>query len=453
MKLVSFFSGCGGLDLGFERAGFDVIWANEYDPSIHETYRFNHQDTILCGKDIRKVDVSEIPDCDGFIGGPPCQSWSTGGSMRGLNDSRGKVFIDYIRLIKGKRPKFFVIENVAGIISDHHFVTFHGFISILSEAGYKVQYSMINTSHYGISQERHRVIVVGIRNDLNCDFVFPFPNEKLKLSMKNAIGDITVAPRPYLKGDTVKTELTGLPNNDYYAAPFDGYYFERNRHRDWNEVSYTIVASANVIPLHPDSPKMICNNKKGWHFIEGKEDKYRRLSVRECARLQSFPDDFIFFYKDIRDGYKMVGNAVPPKLGYGIAVALKEAMEKDGLIHQCHSVLVGYYKNKEHLSAVLKNGLYYVRTGFRKGAMRLPAGAKQPEYLLLYHREEKHLFELKDKEPFVCSADYLRRLGFQPNSDVYLCFEIESGKRIEIPKFQRIDLDSRCDFGPFVMKL
>lgn len=453
MKLVSFFSGCGGLDLGFEQAGFEVIWANEYDPSIHKTYCFNHRETYLCGKDIRKLEVSEIPDCDGFIGGPPCQSWSTGGKMRGLDDSRGRVFLDYIKLIKGKRPKFFLIENVAGIISDHHFVTFHSFISTLSEAGYKVQYSVINTSHYGIPQERLRVIVVGIRNDLNCDFVFPFPNEKQKVSMKSAIGDIMEEPFPCMKGDKVKIELEGLSNNDYYAAPFDGYYFERNRHRDWDEVSYTIVASANVIPLHPSSPKMIRDSKKGWHFIEGEEDKYRRLSVRECARLQSFPDDFVFFYDDIRDGYKMVGNAVPPKLGYQIAVALKEAMEKSRLFHQSHSVLVGYYKSEEHLRSILKNRLYYVRTGFRKGAMQLPAGEKQPDYLLLYHGEVKHLFELKNNEPFVCSADYLRGMGFQPNGDVYLCFEIESGKRKDVPVFLRQGLNYSRNFVPFIMKL
>ena len=112
MKVVSFFSGCGGLDLGFEQAGIKVIWANDIEPSVHETYRYNHPHTILCKSDIRNLHASDIPDCDGFIGGPPCQSWSEGGKQLGLQDERGKLFLDYVRLIKEKQPKFFVIENV-----------------------------------------------------------------------------------------------------------------------------------------------------------------------------------------------------------------------------------------------------------------------------------------------------------------------------------------------------
>ncbi len=452
MKLVSFFSGCGGLDLGFEQAGFDVIWANEFDPSIHNTYHHNHPKTVLCGKDIRQIDVSEIPDCDGFIGGPPCQSWSTGGSMRGLDDSRGKVFLDYIRLIKGKQPKFFVIENVAGIVSDHHFVTFHGFLSTLSKAGYRVQYSIFNTTHFGIAQERLRVMVVGIRNDLNCSIMFPAPNERGKVTIKDAIGDMVLQPRPYLKGEKVVLTREGLANNDYFAGPFDKYYFERNRRRNWDEVSYTIVASANVTPLHPNSPEMIRDNGKGWHFIEGKENKYRRLSVRECARLQSFPDDFVFYYDEIRDGYKMVGNAVPPKLAYIIAKAMRETLESDDGNCQRKSVLVAYYKNEEHLTLVLRNGLYYVRTGFRKGSMQMPLGEKQPRYLLLHHGKSKHLYELKDKEPSVRTAKDLQRLGFRPNGDVYLCFELESSLEVQFDVVQ-IEETSQRNFAPYIVDI
>lgn len=452
MKLVSFFSGCGGLDLGFELAGFEVVWANEFDPTIQETYRFNHKGTVLCGKDIRELKVEDIPDCDGFIGGPPCQSWSTGGSMRGLDDNRGKVFLDYIRLIQGKKPKFFVIENVAGIISDHHFSTFHGFVTTLAKAGYKVLYTIVNTALFGIPQERLRVIVIGVRNDLNCNFTFPVANTRSKVSIKDAIGDILVPPRPYLKGEKIIAECEKLPNNDYYAGPFDGYYFERNRHRDWDEVSYTIVASANVIPLHPNSPKMIRDNKTGWHFIEGKEKNYRRLSVRECARLQSFPDSFVFFYDDIRDGYKMVGNAVPPKLAYSIALALKEAISKSIPSHHQQYILIGYYKSEEHLRAVLKNRLYYVRTGFRKGAIQLPTGVK-PQYLLLYHENERHYYELKVEDPSIKTEDYLRRMGFHPSGNVYLCFEIKSDKEIELSNFKIEKEEEYFDFAPHIIVL
>ena len=120
MKIVSLFSGCGGLDLGFEKAGFNVIWANEYDKSIHATYRLNHPHTILNIKDIRLVESKDIPDCDGIIGGPPCQSWSEGGKQRGIEDPRGKLFLEFIRIVADKKPKFFVIENVRGILEEKH---------------------------------------------------------------------------------------------------------------------------------------------------------------------------------------------------------------------------------------------------------------------------------------------------------------------------------------------
>ncbi len=107
MKVASFFAGCGGLDLGFEQAGYEIVWANEFDESIYTTYELNHPNTILCKKSIRDVQAIDIPNCDGFIGGPPCQAWSEAGKRLGLEDERGKVFLDYIRLIKDKQPKFF----------------------------------------------------------------------------------------------------------------------------------------------------------------------------------------------------------------------------------------------------------------------------------------------------------------------------------------------------------
>ena len=128
MKVVSLFSGCGGLDLGFEKAGFDVIWANEFDGSIHSTYRLNHPNTILNTSDIRCLSASDIPDCDGIIGGPPCQSWSLGGRSLGMEDERGKLVLDYIRIVKGKRPKFFIMENVAGMVSPRHIKSFESFL-------------------------------------------------------------------------------------------------------------------------------------------------------------------------------------------------------------------------------------------------------------------------------------------------------------------------------------
>ena len=120
MKIVSFFAGAGGLDLGFEKAGFDVIWANEYDKEIWETYEKNHPNTVLDRRSIVDIPSNEVPDCDGIIGGPPCQSWSEAGSKRGIADKRGQLFYEFMRILADKKPKFFLAENVSGMLLPAH---------------------------------------------------------------------------------------------------------------------------------------------------------------------------------------------------------------------------------------------------------------------------------------------------------------------------------------------
>ena len=120
LDIVSLFSGCGGLDLGFKKAGFNIVWANEFDKSIHETYEKNHLGTFLDKRDIRGIPSSEIPECIGVIGGPPCQSWSEAGAQRGINDERGKLFFEYIRVLRDKKPLFFLAENVSGMFHARH---------------------------------------------------------------------------------------------------------------------------------------------------------------------------------------------------------------------------------------------------------------------------------------------------------------------------------------------
>lgn len=178
MRVVSFFAGCGGLDLGFEQAGFEVVWANEFEPAVRDTYLQNHPRTEFVLGDINEVKPEDVPDCDGFIGGPPCQSWSVAGKQKGLEDERGQLFLTYIEMIKAKKPKFFLIENVKGLLDGmfkYVFIMFH--------------------------------------------------------------------------------------------------------------------ATADNIPLHPSSPKMMFFGHENWDFQKDKLDEYRRLSVRECARIQTFPDN------------------------------------------------------------------------------------------------------------------------------------------------------------------
>lgn len=325
MKIVSLFAGCGGLDWGFKKAGFDIIWANEYDKTIHATYRYNHPNTILNVSDIRTLSVDDIPDCDGIIGGPPCQAWSEGGKGLGLNDERGKLFLDYIRIVKEKQPKFFLIENVKGILDNKHKNSFDYFINLLVDSGYNVTYKLLNSINYRIPQERYRIFFVGIRSDINCCFHFPDPLCEKPITLRQAIGDIVDVPRSYDDGEKVDNINTIRSNHDIYVGGYDAKYMSRNRVRLWDEFSFTIQAQAKNIPIHPQAPRMIYVSPNKREFAVGYEHLYRRLSVKECARIQTFPDNFKFIYSDVKVGYKMVGNAVPPRMAYFIALQIKKA--------------------------------------------------------------------------------------------------------------------------------
>ena len=330
MTVASFFSGCGGLDLGFEQAGFDVVWANEIDTRIHQTYQYNHPKTILCKRDIRDIHYDEIPDCDGFIGGPPCQPWSLGGLMLGIKDERGKLFIRYLNLIIDKKPKFFLIENVPGLLSNSHIDIFNLFLKKLDAGGYNVYYSLLNALNFKIPQDRLRVFIVGIRKDIKTRFLFPNPVSLTPITLRNAISDINIKPKEYLESE-VNQHYDYWLNHDVYTGGWDSKFMARNRVRSWDEPSFTIQALAKNCPIHPQAPKMkyVSSNKR--IFQPGAEHLYRRLSIRECARIQSFPDSFLFIYKKVIDGYLMVGNAVPPRLAKYIALELKKALRNDAV--------------------------------------------------------------------------------------------------------------------------
>lgn len=324
MNIVSLFAGCGGLDLGFEKAGFNVIWANEFDTSIHETYRLNHPNTTLNIADVRTLSSNDIPDCDGVIGGPPCQAWSEGGKQLGLEDPRGRLFLEYIRIVNDKKPKFFVIENVQGILQEKHKTSLNRFLTLLGNAGYRITHELLNAADYKVPQDRFRVFFVGVRRDLSNKFVFPDIVSAQHITLRQAIGDINVPPN-FGKISDCANNPSCIFNHDVYVGPYDAKYMARNRVRSWDETSFTIQAQARNTPLHPQAPKMTFVSSDKRAFAKGKEYLYRRLSIRECARIQTFPDSFKFIYNNIEDGYKMVGNAVPPRLAYYIAIQIHKA--------------------------------------------------------------------------------------------------------------------------------
>jgi len=328
MDIVSFFAGAGGLDLGFQKAGFNVVWANEYDKEIWETYKKNHPNTILDKRSIVKVLAEEVPSCDGIIGGPPCQSWSEAGAARGIKDKRGQLFYDFIRILEAKQPKFFLAENVSGMLISKHTEALEGIKELFRTAGigYELSFKMLNASNYNVPQDRKRVFFIGIRKDLN--FKFQFPKETFpKITLETAISDLKEGVLSALEFNNTNGNNCTIPNHEYMIGSFSSIYMSRNRVRNWDEQSFTIQAGGRHAPIHPQAPKMKFIEKNIRIFVPGKEHLYRRLSVRECARIQTFPDDFIFYYKKVAAGYKMIGNAVPVNLANFLAKSIKQQLE------------------------------------------------------------------------------------------------------------------------------
>ncbi|OPH38313.1 Modification methylase HaeIII [Moraxella lacunata] len=328
MKIISLFSGCGGLDLGFKKAGFKIPVANEYDKAIWATFKTNHPDTHLIEGDIRNIKESDFPDdIDGIIGGPPCQSWSEAGSLRGIDDARGQLFFDYIRILKDKKPKFFLAENVSGMLANRHNEAVQNILKLFDECGYDVDLTMVNAKDYGVAQERKRIFYIGFRKDLAIDFKFPIGStvdDDKKLTLKDVIFDLQDTAVPAL--DKNQTNPKAVNNNEYFVGSFSPIFMSRNRVKAWNEQGFTVQASGRQCQLHPQAPKMVKVASDEFRFVGGQEYLYRRMSVREVARVQGFGDDFKFIYQNVNDGYKMIGNAVPVNLAYEIARAIKSAL-------------------------------------------------------------------------------------------------------------------------------
>ena len=193
-KMVSLFSGCGGLDLGFETAGFDIVWANDFDSDAQAVYRLNIGE--IDGRDILSVGEEDIPDCDILTAGFPCQPFSNAGNRKGVHDSRGMLYKECLRIIEKKMPKVIVFENVKGLLSTKY-IDGRKLVDVIVEdlsnmngMGYNVDYKLINASDYGVPQNRQRVLFIGIRKDLNIDFVFPKKMDKKGLT----VGDILNIP-------------------------------------------------------------------------------------------------------------------------------------------------------------------------------------------------------------------------------------------------------------------
>lgn len=203
---------------------------------------------------------------------------------------------------------------------------------MFKDAGYELSFKLLNSSDYNVPQDRKRVFFIGIRKDLGFKFEFPtttFP----KITLEEAIGDLLEGVLPALVYNKTNGDNCSIPNHEYMIGDFSTMFMSRNRVRSWDEQSFTIQAGGRHAPIHPQAPKMKFIEQNKRVFLPGKEHLYRRLSIRECARIQTFPDNFTFHYNKVAAGYKMIGNAVPVNLAKFLAESIKSQIEKSIIIN------------------------------------------------------------------------------------------------------------------------
>lgn len=327
LDLISLFSGAGGMDMGFNKAGFRTIFANEYDHRICPTFKANFPEVDLFEGDIKNIPLSKLPKrVLGVIGGPPCQSWSVAGKMRGIEDKRGELFLEYIKILEYVKPCFFVAENVKGMLSKKHNNIITTLIEQFEKIGYDTKYSLLNSNDYDVPQTRERIFIVGFRKDLKIkDFEFPTPID-YKPTLRDSILDLHGTAIPAIGKSKPNGDKCLIPNHEYFVDSYSPMFMNRQRLRSWDEPGFTVQASGRQCQLHPQAPKMI-KNGNNFCFNPNSIDLYRRMTIRECARIQTFPDDFKFIYSDLDIGYKMVGNAVPVNLAYHLAAQIKKYLD------------------------------------------------------------------------------------------------------------------------------
>lgn len=338
-RLISLFSGCGGLDCGFKKAGFNIVFANDFDSDAQSVYSLNLGS--IDKRDILTVDENDIPDGDILTAGFPCQPFSNAGNRKGVHDSRGMLYKECLRIIQRKMPKVVVFENVKGLLSTKYIDgrnladVIESDLSEMSGIGYNVVHKLVNASDYGVPQNRQRVLFVGIRKDIGKTFRFSDAQDKTNLTLRH------ILPVPENVENNVDWVFSPQALDMISYIPEGG---------SWKDVPYEHLAPRfqrirdNMKKYHSPnfyrrfSRDEICGTMtasaqpENCGIIHPTED--RRFTVREVARIQTFPDDFKFITdtpKNITAMYKVIGNAVPVNLAYAIATAIMEQVfsEKD----------------------------------------------------------------------------------------------------------------------------
>lgn len=292
MTITSLFSGAGGLDLGLIQAGNKVVWANDIDPDAVATYKTNIGLHIIC-RDIKEIPVSEIPDTDVIVGGFPCQGFSIANLKRYVGDERNLLYKFFFSIVKEKQPKYFIAENVKGILSLGHGKVIQRIISDFNSAGYIVEVHKVNVADYGVPQHRERVIIIGQRSDLGMDMLFKFPVPTHSNKIKTL--------QPWV---SIKKALSYVPINYDQSSDPNAYGSQ------YRFVARNFTAHRVTDPDKPCPTILARGNGKGGVCAIPHYNGERRLTIRESAVIQTFPYSFIFCGK-MGSCYRQIGNAVP----------------------------------------------------------------------------------------------------------------------------------------------
>jgi len=309
MKIVSLFSGAGGLDFGLVQAGHQIVWANDIFLEAAATYRANignHIDT----RDIRDVPSSDIPGCEVVVGGFPCQGFSVANWGRTSADPRNQLFREMVRVIRDKQPLYFVAENVRGLLSMAKGRALVEIEKAFSEAGYRVRHHLVNAANYGVPQLRMRLLIVGVRNDLPELQEFPPSQTHAEPERASLLG--------LLPWKSVGEALAHLPEPD------EGQDIPNHEHSLYKLRFNGHLGHRFVDPLRPAQTVTARGDERGGVVVLHHPRNHRRMTARELAVVQSFPDTFVFSGAKT-SAYRQIANAVPPLLGKAIGLMLAKA--------------------------------------------------------------------------------------------------------------------------------
>lgn len=309
MRVVSLFSGAGGLDLGLIKAGHRVVWANDIDADAVATYQENIGKHIVAGS-IEDISSATIPDCDVVVGGFPCQGFSQANLLRFEKDERNRLYLEFKRIVEDKRPLYFLAENVRGLLSLGGGRAIKKIEKDFAACGYRVQKQLFNVADFGVPQNRWRVIIAGTRNDLpvEADFCFPVPTHAAPSKAKSLGRKPWVSIGEALAGIPEPEDKHSLPNHICSQYKVTNRNFTGHRTTDPSKPSPTILARGN--------------GKGGVCAIQHPRN-HRRMSIRESATIQTFPLKFEFIGR-LNSCYRQVGNAVPVQFAKCLGKTLAE---------------------------------------------------------------------------------------------------------------------------------